>query len=183
MQIRVTPKFNTKEIIDKTISKHWLDYQYQGVLMGAKLSRSVRQYINAHRKRTGGTGNLSRAISWEKKIGKGYFFWGIGDLNILQTRAPYWYVINYGKYIDSKIPFVPGHSMADAINPHFIHGLFTDGAYADPNQRGSGHARFAKQSETNLGMIPGVIRPMNYIQYLKSKFSREYSKILTKITK
>jgi hypothetical protein len=142
--------------------------------MGAKLHSIMRGYINAHRKRQGGTGRTARAINFEPTTSPGLIHWGIGNLDILYAQAPWWHVLNYGARIDGR-PFVPGGGKVRPVK-------FTDGD-AKPNLRGRGIAGVTgfKRIESTNEPIPSVIRPMNYIEYTQAKMTQQVYKLLASL--
>jgi hypothetical protein len=74
--------------------------------LGKEVHTFMTSFINANRKRPGGTGNLANSITFEAdKTG-----FAIGDINVLNEKAPYWEVINYGGVIPPKTfgYFFPG---------------------------------------------------------------------------
>lgn len=173
MKLKITPRFSTKEIMDDTIRKHWTNFQYRAIVMGGKLAHYMKHYITANRKRAGGTGNLSKAIKFEKTVGAGVFSWGIGDINLLNNQAKYWYVVNYGKKISGG-EFIPGGRKYRPIE-------FTDGR-ADSSKRSQGTARaISFKRITGNESIPSVIRPMNYIQATRHQLDKEIRQLLAKL--
>lgn len=174
MKLKITPRFSTREIMDDTIRKHWTNFQYRAVIVGAKLTHYMRHYITSNRKRAGGTGNLARAIKFEKTIGAGVFSWGIGNINLLNSQAKYWYVVNYGKKVSGEL-FVPGGRKYRPIG-------FTDGR-ADSSKRGQGTAKAISFKKIAGGgdPIPSVIRPINYIQATRHQLNKEIRLLLAKL--
>ena len=171
--IKITPKFSTREIIDKTIQRNWFEFQAETFELGTKLHKYMRSYILANSKRQGRTGNLARSINIDKETTAGTIRWGIGNLNILRQSAPYFYVVNYGKKITGE-EFIPGGKKYRPV-------LFTDGL-ADPDKRGFGTNRVTglkRITETNEP-IPNSIRPMNYIEYTRAQLDNEIKIILAK---
>jgi len=171
-KVVITPTFNTKEIMDTTISKHWIDFQYKAFLFGKELHAFMKGYLNAHRHRKGGTGKLAKAITFDVDDSAGIVFWGIGNIDILQKKAPYWYVVNYGRKVSGE-SFVPGGGK-------FVPGFFGNGVAPNPSMRGVGIERFTKTSGQgqSMGIYPGIIRPINYIEMTEAKLNQGLYKLL-----
>ncbi len=159
LSVKITPKFNVREIIDTTIRKDWFLFQLEAMKLGFVTKRFMKKYININRKRSGGTGNLARTIKM-KKISNipGVVGWGIGFIPTLNKKAPYWYVLNYGATTSGE-KFIPPPSRG-----HF------DGSRPNSSLRGKGKDRWRSGVESTLGeslgylMIPKTpIRPINYI--------------------
>ena len=163
-----TPKFSTQEIMDSTINKDWFIFQADAFELGQKLTAYMQNYINTNRKRPG-TGNLANAIQFYGKTGAGYIEWGIGKLSILNRRAKYWYVLNFGATTTGK-RFVP-----PATTGNF------EGSPPNSSLIGRGTQRFFHDSGMMYYMQPKVpIRPINYIQASQHKLGQELSKLLAK---
>jgi len=174
MRFKCVPKFRTREIINSTITKDWDYFQEKAINLGKKLHKDMRGYINTHRQRDGGTGHLAKTINFDKKAGAvlDRIWWGIGNLDKLNAEAKYWYVINNGKKTDGS-EFIPGGGK-------FVPGFFGSGNLPDANQKGKGKESFTKTKGKGLkiGIRPGVIRPMNYIEYTSAKLDKEIHKLL-----
>jgi hypothetical protein len=168
-RVKITPNFNTKEIIDTTISNYWRKFQERALKLGYVIHEEVRKHIRSNTRRDGNTGNLVRNIDFhlEAPTGFGKVFWGVGSIDNLNQSAPYWYVINYGKTVFG-LPYVPN-------NGNFIPGYFRGGdGRPDSSKRGSGRDSFyyrpQEASSDRPGDIGGMtpktpIRGMNYIQH------------------
>ncbi len=75
-------------------------------VLGKDVHTFMTSFINANRKRPGGTGNLANSITFEAdKTG-----FAIGNIDVLNERAKYWEVVNYGGVIPPKTfgYFFPG---------------------------------------------------------------------------
>lgn len=181
MRVKINPEFNVREIIDSTITKDWKKFQANAFEMGKKLRRYMQTYINTHRHRTGGTGNLAETINFDFKLTLGSIFWGIGDVEELNKYASYWYVVNYGTYYGSNERFIPGKKKGGA--PKFVPGRFGAGAGNPPNSamKGKGTESFTYNPNGGSGMFPGPIRPINYIQASQSKFKRNLTSLLNRL--
>lgn len=175
MKVTITPNFNVKEIIDTTIGKDWFAFQLEALNLGIRTTAYMQNYINSRRKRRGSTGNLAKTITFEPisntmaRIG-----WGIGNINLLNAKAKYWYVINYGKTVSGH-PFVPAKGK-------FVPGSF-EGNTPSSALTG-GVQKFNYKDGSGMGMIPkSAVRPMNYIQASRVKFNRDFLITLAKIKK
>lgn len=176
LSIKVTPKFNVREIVDSTIRKDWIRFQLEAFNFGFKLKRFMKNYINVNRKRSGGTGNLSRAITLKKISQPGTIGWGIGFIPSLNRKAPYWYVLNFGAKITGE-KFIPPVSLG-----HF------DGSRPDSVLRGKGTDRWRGGVEATLGeslgykMTPKTpIRPINYIEATDFRLKLKLNNLLNSI--
>ena len=176
--VRITPRFSTREIIDTTIRKDWFIFQDALVDTGEKLHQYMRDYINKNRKRAGGTGNLANSVNFYKEAGAGLgrVFWGIGDISLLNAKAPEWYVINYGKTTSGQ-SYIPNYG-------NFVPGFFFGGdgrpkaEYAGKGKESFIHA----PGFADKGMYPKhPIRPMHYIETTKIKLNRSINAILNKL--
>lgn len=154
-KIKITPRFSASQIYEETLAKDWESIQLHFFQAGHSLLKYMRSYINSNRKRSGGTGNLANAIDLKVFSTTGQISWGIGHIPTLMQRAPYWYVLNFGKTISGKT-FVPGMGKA-------VPGYFGGGNSPDSSKKGAGteHFTYAKKS---FAIHPGKIRPINYIQ-------------------
>ena len=162
-RVKLTPIFDTKEIMNTTLQKDWFEFQNHALQTGKALLHYMQSFINANRKRSGGKGTLARAMDFYIIDTKAKVHWGIGHIPSLNQRAkgfggrPYWYVVNYGKKATGEA-FIPG---GGRYRPY----MFTDGP-ADPSKRGAGTSKatgFKRITGSNEPK-PSVIRPMNYIE-------------------
>ena len=156
--VKITPRFNTKEIHDKTIGRFWIDFQTQAWHMGEGLHRYMISYINSNCKRAGSTGQLEKAITHDTIHGAGIIGFGIGNMDILNAQAKHWYVINFGKKITGE-PFIPFNGKIRPIE-------FVDGP-ADPSKVGVGNSqaiKFRRIQDPSKEPRPSIIRPMHYIE-------------------
>ena len=115
MKYIMTPKFRTREIVNDAITKNWIYFQDRALDMGRKLHAYMQDYINSHKHRRGGSGKLAKAITFDiLATAPAKVHWGIGNIQVLNRIAPYWYVVNYGKttsgqrYVPNYGNFVPG---------------------------------------------------------------------------
>ncbi len=154
-RIKITPRFSANQIIEQDLNKSWAELEVHFFQAGHSLLKYMRHYINSNRKRSGGTGNLAKAIDIKIFSTTGQISWGIGHIPTLQSRAPYWYVLNYGKTISGK-RFVPGMGKA-------VPGYFGGGNRPDSSKKGAGTEHFSYARNTFL-IYPGAIRPINYIE-------------------
>jgi len=172
-EIKITPKFNVKEIMDTTIRKDWFIFQAEAYELGNQLLPYIQTYINAHRKRTGNTGNLADSMTFEGQTGAGFISWGIGNIDLLNSRAPYWYVINYGRKVTGE-----------AFIPPATTGYFGQGNKPDSQQAGAGTERWHYAGGRGAGFFmkpTHVVRAMNYIQATKFELDKQLKVLLTKL--
>jgi len=175
MQMKITPRFSIREIMTDTIRKDWFRFQNFAFESGKSLAIYMQNYINSRRKRRRGTGNLADAITFETfatapaRVG-----WGIGNISVLNAKAKYWYVVNYGKMVSGQA-FIPARGK-------FVPGSFEGDAPKSALRGGVQH--FNYHDGSNMGMYPkSPIRPINYIQASRAKFNRELSLLIAKIRK
>jgi len=161
-KIKMTPAFNTREIIKTTLQRDWFEFQLHAHNTGKTLLHYMQSFINSNRKRSGGKGTLSKAMTLTILSTTGKIHWGLGHIPTLNQRAkgfggnPYWYVVNYGKKVTGEA-FIPGGGKYRPI-------MFTDGP-ADSSKRGRGTARVTKVKKiTGDEPRPSVIRPMHYVE-------------------
>jgi len=173
-KMKVTPRFKTKKLWDETVQKDWFKFQERALVLGYRTLRYMKSYINANRKREGGSGNLAKSVDFVKEAGAGLgrIFWGIGSLDRLNTRAPYWYVVNSGKTVSGS-PYIPARG-------GFVPGYFRGGdGRPKAEYAGKGREHFDYQSGAGSGIWPThPIRPINYIQASQVKMELELTKIL-----
>ena len=174
MQMKITPIFNTQEIMLTTIKKDWDWFNASAIAIGYQLHAYIQSYVNSNRKRTGGTGNLAKSINFEPMAGAGtgMISWGIGNINNLNASAPYWYVVNYGKTVSGR-PYIPN-------NGNFVPGRFRGGdGRPQASMRGKGVESFHYAPGSGMGMYPKrAIRPMNYISATRARLTREIALLL-----
>lgn len=175
MKMKVTPRFNVREIIDSTIRKDWFSFQSRAVILGQSLQIYMQNYINSRRKRRGTTGNLAKSVTFDViSTFPARVEWGVGNISVLNTQAPYWYVVNYGKMVGGQ-PFVPNRG-------RFVPGSF-EGNAPHPAMK-TGVQKFNYNDGSKMGMSPkSAIRPLNYIQASRARFNRDFRKLLLSIKK
>ena len=174
-KVTITPKFSAKEIVDTTIKKDWFAFQSQSFDLGNRMLTYMQTYINTHRKRSGGTGNLANAMQLSKTTGMAQIWWGIGHIPTLNKQAKYWYVLNFGKTVSGK-KFIPGGGKYRPVK-------FTDGR-ADSNKRAPsyGNAKaitIIKRRASDPLVSP--IRPINYIESTRHRLNKELELLITKL--
>jgi len=173
LRMKITPPFRAREIYDIAIKKNWFEFQL-GIFEIGKLAHSYMQnFINTNRKRQGGTGNLSKDITFEPKTGAGTVFVGVGNTDILNSRAPYWYVTNYGKKITGE-PFVPGGGKVRPID--------FGGSPPEASLRGRGTEKVTGVKRiTGQEPVPSIVRPMHYIQATQHRVNADLRNLLRRI--
>jgi hypothetical protein len=171
--IKITPKFDTNTIYRKTIGQFWMKVQNEVTPMGKAIHHYMLSYINNNCKRAGSTGNLEKAINYDIIHGAGIVGFGIGNMDILNSQASYWFVINYGKKITGEM-FIPGGGKYRPVE-------FVDGK-ADPSLRGVGHSKATKFVKIDgEGRTPSIVRPMGYIEATRRKLDAYYIALLKRI--
>ena len=172
---KATPHFSARNIFNETIRRDWFQFQSDAFELGLSLTGYIQNYISARRKRRGGTGKLERSISFETiATSPAIVGWGIGNINVLNQRAKYWYVVNYGAMVGGQ-PFVPARGK-------FVPGSF-EGNPPNSALKG-GVQKFNYKDGSNMGIFPkSPIRPLNYIQAGRRKMSARLRAIVIKLKK
>jgi hypothetical protein len=177
-KVEIIPKFDADKIVDETLKAYWEEIQLEFFELAEQTLDYMQNYISSNTHR-GSTGNLAKSITLYKDPNTvGQIHWGIGDLEVLQTKAPYWYVVNFGKYVNSAEDFIPGKSKG--ATGTFVPGFFGEGNGADSSQKGSGSEYFTKARGVGMGMYPGPIRPINYIEATVATLEKEVDNLLKK---
>jgi len=171
LQMKITPKFNVKEIIDSTIRKDWFIFQAKAFELGQKAHAYMINYIKTHKHRVGGEGLLEGSIHFYPITGAVMVGWGVG---LISELPKYWYVVNYGKKVTGE-DFVPGMGKIRPV-------VFSDGD-ADPNKRGAGTGQMwtLKRITGANELLPSKIRPLNYIQATRARFNANLRNLLLKL--
>lgn len=167
--LRITPRFNAKEIYDEVITGNWFEFQNEAYLLGNKMAHYMQNYINRNRHRRGGTGRLAKSMKFQGFTAPGIVSWGIGHIPSLPK---YWYVINYGKMVTGE-PFIP-------FRGGFVPGSF-EGNRPDSALKG-GVERFNRGDGSGFGMkAKSAIRPINYIQATQARLNSNLTALLARI--
>jgi len=122
--------------------------------LGLDVTQFMRDTINSNVTRKPHTGNLANSITLDAKIGSKYSKFCVGDMKILQIKAPYWRVVNDGGYI-----------------PPPVVGLFSGG---NKPIAGAGGERFMQGSTGALLRPNKPIEPMNYIEHTQTWLNRNF---------
>lgn len=127
------------------------------VKQGTKYMRSV---IRTQKHRAGSSGNLEKSIKSHATIGSESVAIGIGLISLLDSKAPYWYLINYGGMVSPEARRVPGvFNNADPPSAGLGGtGVGTEEFTYKPQSERSGSDTFF------LMNVGSPIAPMNYIQ-------------------
>lgn len=146
------------------IEKDWFIFQNAVNDIGFNTYQYMTEFIASTKHRTGGIGNLEDSITFEDiaPAGTKTVSVKIGDTNILNEKAPYWYLINYGGSNPAEGMMVPGSF---------------NGSRPDPNMRGTGVG--TERAEHGFVMIPmSEIAPMNYIEQSENYLLQQISQLL-----
>lgn len=155
-------------IVIKSVREHFLnnmalDKDLENIK--TRVLDDTEAYIDAHRKRAPVPFkkrliDVLRQTSFVEKLDKATYRLSIGDKKVLDSEAPYWYIVNYGGIIGR------GKNV-------FFKGMFEDGA---PFQGGKGNTWFEGGTDFNgkmYGMKPSnPIPPMHYLNYASNQFRR-----------
>jgi hypothetical protein len=173
--MKIMPRFKAEEIYHKAFGIDWPEFQLHALNTGKTLHKYIQGFINASRKRSGGTGNLAKAVNFDVLSTTGMVHWGIGHIPTLNQRAKYWYVTNYGKKVGGQ-PFIPGGGK-------YRPTMFQDGP-ADSSKRGIGTTRATKFRRIRGDEPrPSVVRPMHYIEFGMKMLQAHVSALLVRYKK
>jgi len=121
----------------------------------------IRANIKERIEREGSTGNLANSFT-TVKISDG---WGVGDVDFLNTNAPYWYWQNYGV------------AQSGRTTPPRSWGKFTSGNPAP--QSSGGNSRWSGQESAIYVINPTKpITAKNYIQATINEINTIISSVL-----
>jgi len=174
-KVTITPTFRIHEWTRRNIERDWIDFQDRALILGQRIHSYMINYIMANKKR-GQSPHLDGTLPLEKSIklhilatAPARIVWGIGDLSILQTQSPHWYVINYGKTVSGS-RFIPAGGKA-------VPGYFQPSGAPDANKR-NGREPFIYDPGMFVMYPKNPIRPINYIQASQFKLSSEFRVLL-----
>lgn len=133
--IRITYKTNIsfKDIIKKVdIKSKEVEHRIMalGIETAEKMKSTIKQ--NKVRPQAGAPTKLENSIDMERIMeGTNIIGWGVGDINRMDTEAPYWKAVNWGSahMVGKHLPgggFVPGESKP--ASAHFREGRWQKGA-------------------------------------------------------
>ncbi len=174
MEMIVTPKFSSKEY-ELNLQKFWFEFQDVAFELGKTLTIYMQEFINTRCNRRGNTGNLANTITFEGNItAPARIEWGIGNITLLNAKAKYWYVINYGKTVSGQ-NFIPNKGK-------FVPGSFEGNAPESALRQGVN--KFNYKDGSGMGIIPkSVVRPLNYIQATRTKLNSELVTLINSLKK
>ena len=140
--------------------------------MGINLHKYMQNYISIRRRRRGSNGKLENSIEFEViSTAPANIGWGIGNINVLNQKARYWYVVNYGKMVGGQ-PYIPNKG-------NFVPGSF-EGNRPESSLKG-GVQKFNFNDGSNFGMNPkSIIRPLNYISATRARFNTKLRSLMRK---
>lgn len=174
-KVTITPVFRVHEWTRKKLESTWMDFQNRALRLGQRTYVYMINYIRSHKKR-GQSPHLDGTLPLEKSIklhilatAPAIVSWGIGDLSVLQTQSPYWYVLNYGKTVSGK-RFIPGGGKA-------VPGYFQPSGRPDANKK-NGREPFIYDPGTFVMYPKNPIRPINYIESTNFKLGSEFRVLL-----
>ena len=154
--------------VAKDIEQHWFGLQNELLIIGREPHAFMRNFIQANKKRPPGAKNvLEDSINYtEYTIGYTAGF-AIGEVGELNTRAPYWYTVNYGGSMFVGKPvygfFFPGQARPSP-------GAFREGRFYEAEEYGAGFKMIPKKP----------IPPMNFLEntnhFLGNSLSRMFAK-------
>lgn len=170
-RVTITPKLDVVQWSRKNLQRDWFEFQAKVYNLASITHNYIRNYISTHAKRKPITGNLVNAIDLKIFSGPASIGFGIGNMEILQSKAPYWYVVNFGKKVTGE-QFSPGGGQWRPVR--------FGNSPADPQLRGKGRQKATVFAPIGNGQIPSFIRPMNYIQATVFQFNRALRAIMPK---
>lgn len=173
MKIKVEPKFRMQTVTNRLIQKFWHLLPAELSVIGDSAHSHMREHIDAHITRPGSTGNLSSSITKDFTAGGGRLFVGIGNIDILNAQAPYWYVLNYGKMITGE-PFIPGGGK------WVPRGEFQPGT-PEPNPSDFRGGRWVPGAGGHTFQAKRPIEPINYIEATKMMVDAQLSNLIQKL--
>lgn len=167
-------KFTAKRILNDFNQRIWMDFQEQAFELGKYALQYLRDKIQVKAKRTPITGNLGQAFRFiPLETFGGQIHWAIGDIEELNDKAIYWYIVDTGQGKDGS-PHIPFENAKGAPLGSF------DGQ--KPQKDSSGNARY--KFDGQYFMKPKKpVRPLNYIRETKDFIEgslEELQKALTK---
>lgn len=182
--VTISPAFKPEEIVESTLGVFWRDFQSHAYIgLPEMILIHMKQFINAGRKRAGGTGNLANAMTiYRDPDTKAHVHWGIGHIPTLMAQAPYYYVVNYGTMYKTDMPFIPGKgAKADGYRPISFGGEAPYGGLRGGAPKGSPRANLVKKITGERELLPSPIRPSNFIEKTVFKLHQEINNLMTKI--
>lgn len=145
--------------IKSSVNTHEEHLRQQISDLGDETSQKMKEVIeqNKVRPQAGEPKTLEETINVEHFADGG---WGVGDINVLNQKVPYWRAVNFGSahMVGKKVPM----------------GAFNPGD-PEPNAESSRQGRWKKGDGKHIFTVKNPIPPMNYIEktvnFLKLKFA------------
>ena len=161
----LTPTDLNKEL-DKFIKQNAIDNERLAI----STQNHMRNYIASRVRRDGSDGNLEKNITVVKPTDKSSANYYVGDKDLLNRNAKYWYVLNYGVTITGK-EFIPPANW----------GFFGAGDFP---QTGINNQKWTHLGRTNKKfgyyLTPMNFSPINYIEaganYLRQRWLQQVRK-------
>ncbi len=166
MKVTVTVTGTTPEQFEKIVKTQFITIVNGIEKLGIDTRNYMRNTIKVSKHRKGGNDNLEKnieSIRISSGLGTGIIDHsvGVGYIPLLNEKAPYWRLINYGGMI--------------GMNERWVRGFFGNGLPPDPSLRGTGVGTdyfytVPKGANYNsyVMKVSSPIAPMNYIEKTKS---------------
>jgi len=176
---KATPHISVTEWAASRLKAKWFEIQLAINELGIRTHEYMINYISSNKKRgdsphVDGTVRLEDSIELENfgGFGSGQVGFGIGRLDVLQAKSPYWYVLNYG-FTSKGERYVPNYG-------GLVRGEFSPSGRPDAS-KANGNEPFI-YSTRGYGMYPKrPIRPINYIEAAKFRLGNELRIILSQV--
>lgn len=167
-------KLNSHEWVRKKISEDWFELQEESYNLYNKTKDYMINYIFYHKKRSPSSNNLEQVIDKNSEFvgvaGTAQVSFGIGEINVLNNEAKYWYVLNYGKTVSGE-RFLPGGGQ---YKPVRFGSSLPDKDLIGPGKGNQTATKFTK------GSVKSFISPINYIEATLHFFGQELGHIIPK---
>lgn len=140
--------------------------QNRMVRLGYKTVEMMKNNIQAGVKRKA-SGNLAYNMGMTLIPGLDSIFIGIGNISELNSKAPYWYVVNYGARYPGSLDVAPGAPYIPPVTRGYFEGSprNPDGSLSDTQR----NQDWVTRKNGKYYMVPKkAIRPSNYIEKTKS---------------
>lgn len=149
---------DVKEFKTKLTRDFWLEAQAELYQLGQDTLNFMCDTIRNNTKRLGSTGNLINNISFNWYSSGFTCGFAIGDIEVLNQRAPYWHWLNFGIALS-------GRSIPPPNRGFFASGLGLSGEWGKPRQRGQGEEWIHTGDRRDYLLFPKKpIRAVNFIE-------------------
>lgn len=161
--------------IEKELRKDKKKFEESVMQLGSDTAKTMKDKVKQSKKRSqaGEEPKLEKSITLDKFRGSNKFGWGVGNINLLDKKVPYWYFVNYG--ISQKGMIIPGRGKF--VPP----GAFSPGVgKPDPSVSPIGRWK-TSEGDYSFQAKQGIRHPLRYIEktifWLQSSFNKIKSKL------